>query len=287
MKIDLAGKVDFWDVYRKLEDLYFNKVEDIIRKRLSYTVLSNPDAFSGAQELIDSVMIDGISVLRREVFPGSGIYWDNKIELSRTYTPFPFVIVDVVDGAEDLRRGGTEVTSTLGVISPDGRMPLAVVSYPFGRERVVDIKGVVYRLPHNFDFKYQDLVKYRLKQRSSKSDLSSLDVAERYDEFRDKTRERLDGLRHHVSSSIKRPIGSIAKMITSVAVGPFDIFISKKEKPEQFFDYGIPSQIVQDLGGIFRTLNGKKPKGMSNIEGLIAASTKENYFLFIGFLKGD
>lgn len=285
MKINLAGDVDFLDVYRKLTHSYFDNVERLIRKRLSPTVLSNPDALSGAGEVLDSILKDSVHLLSVEIFPGLGIFWDEKVGNPPTYDSYPCVIVDVVDGAKELRRGGTEVTSTLGIIRADGQMPLAIVSYPFGHEKIVDIEGEVYRLPNDFDFEHQKLERYSLKPRRSKDSLSSLYITERYEEFTGKTRERLDALRYQLKESIKRPVGSIAKMIVSVATGPSDILISKKARPERFYDYFVPSKIVSDIGGTVTDLDGKKPDGISDINGIIAASTIQNYNLFYEFLN--
>ncbi len=286
MGINLSGEVDFWEVYRNLEQAYFDKVEKIIRLKLSPTVLANPDAFSGAEEVLNSILKGSVDLLRKDVFPGLGVYWDEQIERQPLYDSYPSVIVDVVDGARELKRGGTEVTSTLGIIRPDKSMPLAVVSYPFGRERIVDIEGIIYRLPNDFDPPYLNPDRFKLNRRESKHSLADLEVAERYDEFTGATRERLDYLRHYLKNSIKRPIGSIAKMMMSVVTGPFDVFVSKKDRSEKFYDYLIPSKIISDFGGIVTDLQGVKPTGL-DMDGIIAASTANNYDLFRKFLVAN
>ena len=281
MKIDLTGKVDAWEVYQKLEAEYLNPVEQIIRTRLPLFTLEG-EAWRGAEAAVDALLREKAKHLSA-IQLGARVVWDEQVDRAALYSGSHLCIVDTVDGAAELRRGGTEVTSTLGVFRNDGTCPLAIVSYPFARDRVIDINGLVYRLPSNQEIR--SVEDYRLPLRKAKRDITEFDIAERYDPY-DETKDKLRSLEKMlVGRRMVVPIGSIAKMALSVTTGPFDIFMSKKRKPEQPHDYRIVQQIIGDAGGVFTDLQGNKPDGHSDIDGIIASSHPENYRRFIDCLR--
>lgn len=288
MKITLSGPVDFWDVYRKLSCYYFRRVEKIIENRLPHTVLVHREKFKGAQTVIDGLLEDSVMQLKT-LIPGAGVFWDDRVDVTPTYESYPYVVVDVVDGTKELKKGGTEVASTLAIVLDDKKIPICIISYPFGRERIVDVKGRVYRLPNKFSnsrLEPKVIEDYRLSRRSSRADLSELRVSERYDLLDDDLRNKLDELRYELEGPIIRPAGSISKMLMALVIGTCDIFVRKTDRPVGFFDYLAPSKIITDLGGVFLDLDGNKPDGVSSISGIVAASTEENYNLFMGYLRG-
>ncbi len=287
-RIILSESADFWEVYRKLSKDYFDEVERMIARRLPQTILVHRDKFEGADEVITGVLKDGAKRLQ-ELIPGAGVFWDERLDIVPTYKDYPIAVVDVVDGSAELRRGGTEVASTLAVVFKDGRIPLSVISYPFGRERVIDVNGKVYRVPNSvldeIDSDHELLEKYRLPFREPRTSLGELRVSERYEFFKGDVRKKLDDLRHLLRISIKRPIGSISKNLMSLVTGSCDIFMVNGEKQYHFYDTLPPGKIITDMGGVFVDMHGKPRDGLNPMDGIIAASTQDNYKMFMEYMN--
>lgn len=287
-KINLSGSVDFFDVYKKLDSNYFSEVEKMIETRLPQTILIHREKFQGAEELINRLLIDSTKRLK-EIIPGAGIFWDDKLNIKPTYKDYPLVIVDVVDGSAELRRGGTEVASTLTIIFNDGSIPLSVISYPFGRERIVNVNNKVFRLPNNvldeIDSNPELLNKYKLPNRESRNSLRELRISEKYENFDDSTRIKLDNLRKILDVSIKRPIGSLSKNLMSLVTGSCDIYMIRGKEPNHFYDTIAPRKIITDLGGVFTELDGQNKNWLDSMDGIIATSTQKNYVNFMNFMN--
>ncbi|MBT4166030.1 hypothetical protein HOE04_03260 [archaeon] len=288
--INLNMELDFFDVYRRLSCDYFDVVERTISERLSPTTLRSPERLESASESIDNVLHYCVDNLK-SIFPGSGIFWDDQREDAPEYGCCPRVVVDVVDGARNLQKGGTEVSSTLAIVRGDD-IPLAIVSYPFGKERIVDVNGEVYWIPNHIekrvDFIRGEIDRYRALPWKPKEMLEDFRVSERYDVLDDDIRERLDELRYKVNGTIIRPAGSLAKMLMAIVSGSCDVFITrKKNRPINFYDYLAPYNIIKDIGGVFTDLDGNEPDGISDMDGIIAGSCVENYEMFVGWMGGD
>ena len=287
-RISLSESADFWEFYRKLSKSYFDEVERMIGTRLPQTILVHRDKFDGADEVITSLLKDSATRLK-EIIPGAGVFWDDRLNIVPTYKDYPIAVVDVVDGSAELRRGGTEVASTLSIVFADGRIPLSVISYPFGRERVIDVNGQVYRVPNSVLDEiascHELLEKYRLPCRGSRTSLDEFRVSERYEYFKDDIRKKLDDLRLLLKTSIKRPIGSLSKNLMSLVTGSCDIFMVKGEKAHHFYDTLAPGKIITDMGGVFVDMHGKSREGLNHMDGIIAASTQDNYKMFVDFMN--
>jgi len=284
-KISLAGTVDSFDVFQKLVKEYHEPVENVIRTRLSTEVLTNPDKYSGAKEVLDEILRGSVMRLQT-LIPGASIFWDDHVDMPKAYDTYPRVIVDVVDGARNLQGGGTDVTSTLVVVDEKGNMPLSIISYPFGVERIVDFDGDVYRLPnslmeHRIGFARGIIEDYRLHPRREKRSIASLRLAERYDHFDDPRRERIDALRPEVRSYV-REAGSISQMMMKVVTASCDAFITQRREPIHYFDYVAPAKIIHDLQGCVTDLDGNSIEGdAEEVNGLVVASRKRTHTMFM------
>ena len=279
--------VDFWEVYIKLSHSYFDKVEKMIATRLPHTILVKRENFEGAEEVINRILIDRVKELK-DIIPGAGIFLDDRLNITPTYREYPIVVVDVVDGSAELKGGGTEVASTLAIVMNDGTIPLSVISYPFGRERSVDVNKNVYRIPNDvldeIDTNRNLIEKYKLSPKKSRSSFKELRISERYEFFDDNIRTRLDEMRTFLDVSIKRPLGSLSKNLMSIVTGSCDIYMVKGKDKHHFYDTVAAGKIITDLEGIFRDLNGNERTGFESMNGIIAASTSENYSMFCDFL---
>lgn len=289
-KISIAGKVDAFDLYRKLVEYYHNPVEDIIRTKLSTRTLIHPDMFEGAKEFIDKMLEQCVMKLQK-LIPGAAVFWDDHVDMARTYPSYPCVVVDVVDGARNLHGGGTDVSSTLAIIDEQGNMPLAVVSYPFGVERIVDLDGDVYRIPnvvmeYSPEFARKEIEQYRLDPREEKFLIGDIRFAERYDFFDDLMRRKIDALRSKVRSYV-RPVGSISQMMMKVILESCDVLLTKRQQPIDYFDFLAPAKIIRDLEGYVTDLQGNILKDdVKQVEGLIVASRVKTHKVFMDELSG-
>lgn len=165
------------------------------------------------------------------------------------------------------------------------KIPLAVVSYPFGVERIVDLDGKVYRIPnavmeYSPEFARKEVEQYRLFPRREKRRLSTIRFAERYDFFDDPMRRSIDTLRSKVRSYM-RPVGSISQMMMKVILESCDVFLTKRREPIDYFDYLAPAKIIRDLGGHVTDLEGKVLGDVERVEGLIVASRKRTHTTFM------
>ena len=195
----------------------------------------------------------------------------------------------MVDGGRNLRKGGDDVTSTLVVIDNNDEIPLAIVSYPFRKLKYVDLIGDVYWLPNNFEemreYQSHGISYFKMKPRELRRDIKELRVLERCDVSRDDPmRVRLDELREMTDGKVMRFVGSLSKMLMTLVIGTSDVFISKKAIKAPFHDYAAAKKIIVDLNGKFTDLEGKEPNVGEDINGILAASSNENYNLFKNFL---
>lgn len=301
-RIHLTGPVDPFDVYQKLAEHYFEPVESTIRRKVLPTIRRDLEGkgFKGAQSVIDALLKESVQRLQ-QLIPGAAVFWDDQIDVSRTYDTYPQVVVDVVDGARELRKGGTNVTSTLTIIDYKGNMPLTVVSYPFESERIIDFDSnvsdstpEVYCLPTDLmkdgmpctREKLQDY--YRLTPGKEVQEPSSLRFAEKYDDFDDELRRHIDALRGKVKSYVV-PVGSITKMMMNVVRGSCDVFLIQRKDPIHFYDYLAPAKIIRDLGGCVTDIQGqplgKREREREDLPGLIIASHKETLATFLSALN--
>lgn len=288
-KINLSPPIDFWEVYFKLSRYYFDGVERMIGMRLPQTILVHRENFQGAQEVINKLLKDSVKRLKR-IIPGAGIFWDDMLNLMPSYNDYPLVVVDVVDGSAELKRGGTEVASTLAVIMNDKSIPLSIISYPFGRERIVDFEKNVFRIPNDeldeINWNRILIEKYKLSPKKSRNSFSELRISEKYEFFNDEIREKLDKMRTCLNVSIKRPIGSLSKNLMSIVTGSCDIHMVKGNDKHYFYDTVAAGKIITDFGGVFTDLDGRERLELEPMDGIIAASTPKNYSMFYNFLIG-
>lgn len=290
-RINLVGPLNLEEVYRTLVEEYFHEVEETIRYRISQAIRADPTKHDVVKEVLGDLLTRSVAKLQNLTCGGS-VFWDEMVDRPAVYDSCPHVVVDVVDGSRNLLAGDTEVTSTLGIITQDKSMPITVVSYPFARERIVDLDGKVYRLPTEFsdtpEFKLENAHRYRMRPREEKTKVEQLRISERYDFFPPSVdggvggmREKLDALRGRVRSTM-RPAGSLAKMILSVVAGACDaILIKHRGRDLDYYDTRVPVQIVRDLDGWVTDLEGAPfEEGKASVPGIIVASRKRTHDLF-------
>ncbi len=285
-KFGLEWMVDFPILYKNLSEKYFDNIEEIIRMPVHPNHLGNPE-LKGAEPAINHTLNLWVKNLK-DVFPGADIFWDFQKLFSSSYNSYK-IIVDVVDGGRNLRRGGDDVTSTLVAIDSENNIPLAIVSYPFRMVRYVDFNGEAYWLPNNFEetreYNEKGLDYFKIDPKKTKNNLEELRVLERCDMSReDYLRKKLDELRDILDGRVMRFVGSLSKMLMTLVTGTSDVFISKKKRKEPFHDYAAAKKIILDLGGKFTDLDGEDLKKEKEINGIIAASSEQNYNLITNFI---
>ncbi len=302
--IRLGAEVPTLKVYRKLEEEYFSFVEQQILNKLSPHILFHPDRREGAILRIRSEL--GLLVKKlHSMIPGAEIVWDDdkgvRARVGPEYKGYQLVLVDPVDGGNSqLSKNGTNVSSNLSIIYKNGdgsyNYSLNVASFPFSGNRAVNFDGKVYLLPFEIsdelNIETNDIEDYRLNPRKDRDNPSDLRIAELYEVFpglgeSDPMRKGLDELRGILNGPMVRPEGSGTVTLLSLILGTRDIVVYKRRNgsPIKDYDYIGPRQMIRDLGGKFTPLSGNDEHGLEPMDGIIAASTVNNYNMFMEYIN--
>lgn len=271
---------------------FYDRMDNLLSLKLTEIDWKDPRERAGAKGAIEGMLR---ALVLTDLVPLIGpVQWDEQIHIPPIYSSSSITIMDLVDGANEYLREGANVTSHMGIYSRDdghmGSLQLGIVSYPFHRFRVVAIgegqDSSVHRLPLEFGIRpgetHAKLETSKLKPVALKQKIGDLAVIDRY-ELGGAVRERLNRLRDEWTQNAGYIVerGSVAKTIVDVALGAYDVAIRGRTKQMPPHDYLTPSKVLENAGGVFRTLTGAKPDGVNAIDGFIAAANQKAYDLFV------